>query len=109
MERFSVRTVDDGQRSLIVAVGEIDLAVADRLWTELDPAITADRTVVLDCSGVRFLDSMGLRILIKALRKADSVGARFQLADPTPIVRRVLDLSGVAEAFDGSPSGYAST
>jgi anti-anti-sigma factor len=99
VERFSIRTIDTGPRSLITAAGEIDLAVADRLWAELDPQITAGRAVVLDCSGVGFLDSTGLRTLMKAAHKAVEVGATFGLAEPTPAVLRVLDLSGVAEVF----------
>lgn len=100
MERFSIRTIDDGPRSLIAAAGELDLAVADRLWAALEPQITAGRTVVFDCSGVGFLDSTGLRTLIKAAHKADEVGGRFRLTEPTAAVRRVLDLAGAADVFD---------
>lgn len=99
MEGFSIRTSHDGLQSRIAAVGEIDLAVTDRLWEELDLHITPGRTVALDCAGVAFIDSMGLRVLIKAAQKAAEVGAGFQLCEPTPAVRRVLDLSGVSEAF----------
>jgi anti-anti-sigma factor len=99
VEGFSIRTSHDGLRSRIAAGGEIDLAVTDRLWEELDLHVTPGRVVVLDCAGVAFIDSMGLRVLIKAAQKAAEVGAEFQLREPTPAVRRVLDLSGVSEVF----------
>ena len=99
MEGFTIRTTHDGLESRIAAAGEVNLAVTDRLWEELDLHITPGRTVVLDCAGVVFIDSMGLRVLIKAVQKAAEVGAGFQLHEPTPAVRRVLDLSGVSEAF----------
>lgn len=99
MVSFSIRTFHDGPRSRIAAAGEVDLAVTDRLWEELDRFITAGRTVILDCSGIAFIDSMGLRILIKASQKATEVGADFRLAAPTAAVRRVMDLSGVSDVF----------
>jgi anti-anti-sigma factor len=99
VERLSIQTTGDDRQATVVAVGEIDLAVADRLWHELDRELTAGRTVVLDCSGVDFLDSMGLRALIKATQKADKVGARFHLAAPSATVHRILDLAGVADVF----------
>lgn len=99
MENFSLRTSHDGPRSIVAVAGEIDLAVADLLWAELDPHITAGRTVVLDCTDVQFIDSIGLRILIMAARKAEAVEAGFRLSQPTAVVLRLLDLAGVGEVF----------
>ena len=99
MENFSFHTSHEGAHSLVAAAGEIDLAVASLLWAELDSQITAGRTVVLDCAGVSFIDSVGLRSLVSAAQKAEEVGAVFRLSEPTPAVLRVLDLAGVEELF----------
>jgi anti-anti-sigma factor len=100
---FSIDMTGDEEHTVVVAVGELDLAATDSLWATLDAQITPGRTVTLECSGVGFVDSMGLRTLIKAVQKAEAVGGRFDLTGVTPPVWRVLDLAGVAEVFGVSP------
>jgi anti-sigma B factor antagonist len=93
--------------TVVTVSGDVDLAAADALWTVLDEQVRPGAAVVVDCSKVAFLDSMGLRALIRAQQKADASGARLTLASPSEAVRRVLQLAGVADLFvlDFSGSG----
>jgi anti-anti-sigma factor len=99
MERFSVESTGTVDHVVVAASGEADLAAADLLGDELDRQIRPGRTVVVDCSGMTFIDSTGLRTLIAALRKSESAGARFLLAAVPDSVARVLDLAGVTGIF----------
>ena len=97
-----------GPATTVVAVaGDVDLAAADTLWSVLDEYVRPGASVVVDCSRVAFLDSMGLRTLIRAQQKADAAGARLTLAAPSEAVLRVLTLAGVGDLFvlDRSGSG----
>ncbi|MEY9858487.1 anti-anti-sigma factor [Catenulispora sp. GAS73] len=98
-----------GQAVTVTVAGDVDLAAADTLWSVLDEYVHAGAQVVVDCSRVAFLDSMGLRTLIRAQHKAGASGARLTLAAPSEAVLRVLQLAGVAELFvldiSGSGSG----
>jgi anti-anti-sigma factor len=85
--------------TVVAVAGDVDLAAADRLWSVLDEHVRAGASVVVDCSKVAFLDSMGLRTLIRAKHKADAAGARLTLAAPSEAVLRVLNLAGVADLF----------
>jgi anti-anti-sigma factor len=94
----------------VTVAGDVDLAAADTLWSVLDEYVRPGTEVVVDCSKVAFLDSMGLRTLIRAQHKAEAAGSRLTLASPSEAVLRVLQLAGVAELFrlDFSGSGSGS-
>lgn len=47
----------------------------------------------LDLSGVSELDTAGLQLLLAAVREAERLGAALVLADPSPDVLRVLELT----------------
>jgi anti-sigma B factor antagonist len=88
-----------GTATVVTVAGDVDLAAADTLWSVLDEYVRPGVSVIVDCSKVAFLDSMGLRTLIRAQHKADAAGARLTLAAPSEAVLRVLTLAGVSELF----------
>jgi anti-anti-sigma factor len=88
-----------GDPTVVWAVGDVDLAVAARLGAEIEPHLRPDATVLLDCSGITFIDSLGLRVLVHASRVANQVQARFMLAAVPEPVERVLRLAGLASSF----------
>jgi len=99
MERFSVDASVTDRQVVLAVQGEVDLASAERLRGELDRWLSEADTVVVDCAGITFIDSTGLRTLIEAVNKAEEAGRRFELtAVPTP-VGRVFELAGVTEVF----------
>jgi anti-anti-sigma factor len=99
MDRFTIEATGDGGRVVVAVAGDLDLASADRLWGELDARITPGAAVTVDCGGLAFIDSMGLRTLIRAHQRAEEVGAEFGLSAVPEAVTRVLDLAGVSGLF----------
>lgn len=64
-------------RSAVVAMGgDLDIATAPTLRRELTTALNAHREVVLDQSGVDFMDCAGLGALVHAHNLAGRLGAR---------------------------------
>jgi anti-sigma B factor antagonist len=89
----------DGRPVLSVA-GEIDLAVAGRFAEELGSLVGGDSgNGVVDLSGVEFIDSSGIRELLKAKGTAQTAGGDLVLLNPSPACRRVLEISGVWSNF----------
>ncbi len=76
----------------IRVVGELDLSNADQLDAAIERA-TAERPegIVIDLSGVTFMDSTGLHALFKARKRADTITLRA----PSREARRVIELSGL--------------
>lgn len=78
--------------------GEIDTHTAPSLAAAI--AAADRRELTLDFSGVEFIDSSGLRVLIQAHRKAAESGGTLRLSNPSAMVRRVLDISGLDDHLD---------
>ncbi|WBB70569.1 STAS domain-containing protein [Micromonospora sp. WMMD812] len=95
---MDVRLWDTGPGQLTVQpVGEVDMATADALDAALADALSRSGTseVVVDLAGVGFLDSSGIRVLVSAAATARRGGITFRVADPRPMVARVLRITSV--------------
>jgi anti-sigma B factor antagonist len=89
----------DGRPVLSVS-GEIDLAVAARFAEELESLVATDGgSALVDLSAVAFIDSSGIRELLKAKGDAETAGADLLLLSPSAACRRVLEISGVWSNF----------
>ena len=85
--------------------GDIDLNTAPQLVEEANRLIdTGCRVLLLDLSGVEFCDSSGLSALVRLRNRLQPLGGRVSLAGPTPIVQRVLEVSGLTEIFGTYPT-----
>ena len=64
-----------------------------------------DRAMVLDCEGVTYLSSAGLRVVLETARRFKGPGRAFALSRPTKGVRKVLAASGfdkILPVFDSA-------
>ena len=103
--------------------GDLDLLSAPRLKETLTSVLgDGSGQLVLEFSGVTFMDSTALSVLIGVHRRLDT-GEQIAIADVRPEVLRVLELSGLAATFlifptldaalahvaSGAPTGGAPT
>lgn len=95
MADFSCTTDTSPGLAVVHAAGEVDLATADQLWEELLAHLLPGTRVVLDCAGISFCDSIGLRTLIRAHHHAAATGVDFALAAVDGAVGQLLKLAGV--------------
>ena len=96
---FHVDTVElDGHAELRL-VGELDVT-AGRLAAALEPVYEQGvGTLVLDLSNLEFIDSSGLKQLVKALTRQRERGGEVVLHAPTAQTLRVLDIVGLTALF----------
>ena len=93
---LSVSVEADGDAVKLVARGEMDLATADVVDRELVKAEASDaRRIILDLSGVEFIDSSGLKVLVHAARRSDSDSNRLAVMPGTGRVAEMLRLTGI--------------
>jgi anti-sigma B factor antagonist len=102
----SSTATDSGQ--VVTAIGDIDLASAPLLESEIEKHHGVD--VVIDLTRVEFIDSAGLVVLVKQQERIRASGAELTLAVRPGPVTRLLELTGLAESFptissDGPASG----
>jgi anti-sigma B factor antagonist len=81
--------------------GEVDTLTAPRFSAAVDELMN-DRAsrLVIDLTGVTFLASSGLAVLIQAAHQAEERGARLRLVVSTRAVRRPLEVTGTDQLFD---------
>jgi len=85
---------------VVVATGEIDIASSPGLWVALSEAIAAGQgEVIVDLSGVTFIDSQGLNVLLRAYKALSPEGRELCLRSPRPQARKALEVSGVASGL----------
>jgi anti-sigma B factor antagonist len=85
---------------LISLDGELDHYSAPRFAWALDTATPpAGQGVVLDLSGLGFLDSSGLHALLRARAYLAREDRTLVLVCPAGPARKVLDLAGVLDTF----------
>ena len=87
--------LETGSQLVVRVAGEIDIATAEQLQASLDEALKLDGPLVVDMSGVTFIDGSGLKAL---LRVAASLNGRGPLAlINAPHVLRLLELAGLTD------------
>jgi anti-anti-sigma factor len=94
---FTITQGDDA--GSLRLVGELDVAETDGLLERATSALPTDGDLVLELDELTFIDSSGVRALVTIAGMLRS--GRLVLADPTPAVRRVLDLVEIEEAAAG--------
>lgn len=88
--------------TVVVAVyGDADMHVADELEVRLAEVIDeAPAYLVLDLSGVTFLDSMALGVLLGGLKRLKEKGGRMRVVAPRPEIRRIFEVTLLDRLFD---------
>ena len=84
----------DTEGDVVTVSGEIDAHTAPDLAEHLGNFDgSADR--IVDLSGVDFMDSSGLRVLIDAHQRAEAAGSKLVLRSPGRAVSRIIEVSGL--------------
>ncbi|GAA4456001.1 hypothetical protein GCM10023170_049990 [Phytohabitans houttuyneae] len=85
----------------VAVVGVVDLETTPLLRERLLRLLRDQRPDLLDIdlSGVTFLDCTGLSALIAVRNAAIQAGGQMRVSHPQPIVRRVLEITGVLGMF----------
>lgn len=111
---MSVTTSAPGSETytLVELSGEADVTNSDALRELLDAEVAKrPDTMVIDLSGLRFMDSSALHVILLANRAMDRLGGVLSLAGPREAVAKMLRLTAadqlipvyasVREATDG--------
>jgi anti-anti-sigma factor len=99
---YVVVTVSDGH--LVEVSGEIDLATAPQLAEVLGQF--ANGTLRVDLSAVTFLDSSGLRTLLRAHRDAQRAGRRMIICGHLhPLVQQTIEITGLDDVLEIDETG----
>jgi len=86
---------------LVTLEGELDTAAAAEVEKRLQPLYTTNgKDVVINCEGLEYIASSGLRILISILKGAKAGGSKVVLRNMNEDIKSVFKLTGFINIFD---------
>ena len=86
--------------------GKLTLKVGGRLDTNTSPELEAElkydgvSEIVFDFSGLEYIASAGLRVLMAAQKAMMTAGGKVLISQPNDMVRGVLDMTGLSGVFE---------
>jgi anti-sigma B factor antagonist len=99
MQPTSWSAYDCGDCTILAITGEICLGTAPDLLAGFRSVCGARRRIVVDLTGVTFIDSVGLGVLIEAHQRTRTAGGWLRLVCVDPEVLMVLHLTDLDDVF----------
>ena len=86
--------------AVIAPEGEIDLHSSSLIKDQLEPVLAGKRAkVIVDLSGVTYVDSSGLAVFIEAMQSVQGYGGTFALCGLRESVQQILAISRLDQVF----------
>lgn len=90
----------DEQSQVIGLAGEIDIYSAPDFKEKLYQIIgDGQKEVILECSELSYIDSMGLGILMGALKRIKIQNHNITIRNPKSTIRKLLKITGLDKVF----------
>jgi anti-anti-sigma factor len=98
--RFPTITVTTGRTPVVAVSGEFEMAATFTVEPALDRVLATELDhVTLDLSGVTFIDSVGLGVVIRFAGELEARGVALRIVPGPPEVQRVFEAVGMADAL----------
>lgn len=94
-----IQIYNEGDRITALINGEIDHHSAAGIRVQLDSAISGSqpKMVILDFSGVSFMDSSGIGLILGRLRTATAYGGTLVVKNPKDNIKKIIQLAGISK------------
>jgi len=90
---------------VVAVIGRIDATTSRDLETALNDLIDQNQAdIVLDLGGVEYISSVGLRVMLAALKKVRPKKGDVKLVSLQPFVREVFEITGFTKLFSIYPT-----
>lgn len=100
MAELAIRTQTVGGVPTVQLRGELDADSAPRVRCLLESLTAPERpALLLSLAGLSYIDSTGLGVLVAGLKQAMDRSGTLVLAAPSPVVARVLRITGLDTLF----------
>lgn len=85
----------EGEKTNVVLNGRIDTTNADQFLQDLQPLMEGnDSQIEIECSGMEYTSSQGLRIFLMLQKSVNSRKGQLVLCNMRPQVKEVFDITG---------------
>jgi anti-sigma B factor antagonist len=98
---FALDVSSRGDWTVLAVTGELELGTAPRLRQAVVSLVGEGRAdIVLDLAGVDFIDSIGLGVIVSALKRVRSRDGQLLVAGAVPRVRSLFELTRLDEIIE---------
>jgi len=95
----------NADETTVRGTGKITSASADYFQTTIRGAIPGNKRIVLDLTGIEYIDSSGLGALVSVYMAAGRAQCELELVNPKPRVRDLLKITKLSTIFEGHQFG----
>ena len=96
---MQIKTTVDGDKATIALTGKLTVHTSSELSAVVDGLDSSVRNLVIDLSGVDYIASAGLRVLVSTNKTVRQRGGSVSLAHPTEDMLEVLEMTGHLDVF----------
>lgn len=100
--KFTTEKLND---ALVLHIdGRLDTTQSDAFEKDILEALgQGDKKIILDCSGLNYISSSGLRIFLIIQKKMMGTGGQLSICSLQPTIKEVFDMSGFSMVFTIHP------
>jgi anti-anti-sigma factor len=89
-----------GNFSVLKIKGRIDTVHSSALEEEVNQLFeSGEKNLILNCSGMNYISSSGLRVFLVALKKAKAINGKLFLSNMQPAIQEIFRISGFSNLF----------
>ncbi len=97
---MKITTQTNGSEVFIQVEGRIDTTNYNEFESAVNEVLKEDvKQIYLDCSGLNYISSSGLRIFLTIQKKMMAAGGKLKLFGMQPAIREIFDISGFSSIF----------
>lgn len=102
---MELSTREDGRVTIVSVDGDLVIGEPETLFKKTIAGLVEQGRVhiVVDLSGVRFLDSSGLGSLVRAMTTTQNEGGQTKLVGCSPQARKLLEMTRLDSVFEIHP------
>ena len=102
---LQLTTESNANGTVVHGSGKINAAATGLLQTTVRGLIPGSKRIVLDLTGVDYIDSSGLGALVSVYMAARNANCELEISNPKPRVRDLLSITKLASVFEGHHGG----
>lgn len=99
---LDVRWTENRRQMNVSLGGDLDATSSKELKRTLEAAIDEGKpsSVVIDCSGLNYIDSTGLGVLVSAMKKVREHGGTIRIINLKPYLQKIFRVTGLTGIFE---------
>ena len=97
---MEIRQETDGGVLTTALAGRMDTNTSSQLEAALAGKLNGVETLRLDLTHLAYISSAGLRVLLSLHKQCGAANARMVVANCTPVVRDILDMTGFSSLLN---------